>query len=194
MNKVLKVSVLAALLFGTLVSAADDSKMSLISGKNKSVIFTIDTQYQETGIKMLTEDGALVFAEEVEGESVYSKRFNLKNLKKGNYLFVIENSLKEVVYNISVTENTAKIVEQKENVKPVFRKKNGVVYMNLLNLDRKDVKINVYDSNERLLFQEIIGNEIVVEKSFNFVNAFDDSYTVVIQDGDKTYYEVVVVE
>jgi hypothetical protein len=194
MKKLFKVVVVAALFFGTVVSAADDSRLSLISGENKSLIFSVDTQFQDTSVRLFTEEGELIFLESVTGEALYSKRFNLNNLERGNYSFTVENSLKEVVYSIVVTESEASIVAEKENVKPVFRKKDGKVYMNFLNLEKENVSVQVYDSSDRILFQETISNEIVVEKSFNFVDAVADSYTVAVYDGENTYYETILVK
>ncbi|MGB5206062.1 MAG: hypothetical protein WBN63_17895, partial [Eudoraea sp.] len=65
--------------------------------------------------------------------------------------------------------------------------------LNLLNLDGKDVQIKVYDSDNRTLFSEVIENESIVTKAFNFETAIEDHYTVVVKDSKNTYYESIVV-
>lgn len=82
---------------------------------------------------------------------------------------------------------------KKENTRPVFRKKGDVVYMNLLNLDLEKVNIKVYDSERRLLFNEVIEGELVVEKAFNFKKAVEDRYTIVVKDSEGTYTEKLLV-
>ena len=68
-----------------------------------------------------------------------------------------------------------------------------MLFLNLLNLDGTDVKIKVLDGNNRTLFSEVIENESIVTKAFNFETAHEDRYTVVVKDGENTYYENIVV-
>ncbi|MDC6364284.1 MULTISPECIES: hypothetical protein [Flavobacteriaceae] len=76
---------------------------------------------------------------------------------------------------------------------PVFVKKGGKLMMNLLNLSEGAVTVKVYDSQKRLVYNETIDGQVVVEKSFNFEKAFEDEYTVVVSDKKGTYKETVVV-
>ena len=77
---------------------------------------------------------------------------------------------------------------------PVFVKKGDTLLMNLLNLSQEKVTLKVYDSEGRLVFSEKIEGEVVVEKAFNFENAFVDEYTVVVADSLGTYKEKVSVK
>ena len=117
----------------------------------------------------------------------------MNNLPQGGYFFKVEDDLKETIFAFFVEDSKIVIAEKNVNTKPVFRRKEGKVYLNLLNLDKKDVKIKVLDNNDRVLFEEIISNTSLVEKVFNFENAFDGNYTISVQDKTNSYYEVVVV-
>ena len=86
-----------------------------------------------------------------------------------------------------------KILKRIENTKPVFRLKGDRLFLNLLNLEGKDVQIKVFDSNNRTLYKEVIENETVITKAFNFESAYKDQYTVVVKEGKNTYYEDIVV-
>ncbi len=77
---------------------------------------------------------------------------------------------------------------------PVFKKKGQKLFVNLLNLDQEKVTIKVIDSEGRIVFKEVIEGDVVVEKAFNFEQAFEDNYTVVIIDNDKTFKEKVAVK
>ncbi|MGB5227426.1 MAG: hypothetical protein WBN55_04135 [Eudoraea sp.] len=91
------------------------------------------------------------------------------------------------------SKNKKTALKRSENTKPVFRKKGSRLFLNLLNLDGKDVQIKVYDSDNRTLFSEVIENESIVTKAFNFESAYEDRYTVVVKDGKNTYYDYIVV-
>jgi hypothetical protein len=66
--------------------------------------------------------------------------------------------------------------------------------MNLLNLEGNAVSLSVLDSENRVLFNQNFDGNTVVEKAFNFENALQDSYTIVVKNGKDTFYETVVVE
>lgn len=182
-----------ALMFVTATSMANDEKLSLERSKeSKSLVFEMDAQ-KETDIKLFDDANNTIYSESITATS-YSKRFNLKNLVDGRYYFTTEDALRKVTYTILVQNKDVKILSKKENVKPVFKTKDQVVYLNLLNLSKKDVKIEIYDSSNRLVFNEKRENEMIIEKALNFNKAYADQYTVVVEDSENTYYESIVVK
>ncbi len=74
---------------------------------------------------------------------------------------------------------------------PVFIKKGEKLLLNLLNLTQGTVLVKVYDSENRLVYNETIEGEVVIEKAFNFERAFEDEYTVVVVDKLGTYKETM---
>ncbi|PRX53169.1 hypothetical protein [Flagellimonas meridianipacifica] len=74
---------------------------------------------------------------------------------------------------------------------PVFVKKGDKLMLNLLNLTQGIVLLEVYDSENRLVYSEKIEGEVVVEKAFNFEKAYEDEYTVVVVDKLGTYKETM---
>lgn len=193
MKKVVRTVAMIALMFVTATSIANEEKLSLETKKeSKSLVFELDSKAQETAIRLFDAANQVLYSEDISNES-YAKKFNLMNLENGFYYFTTEDSLKKIIYTIEVDGSNVTILKRKENTKPVFRKENGMVYLNLLNLDKKDVKIEVFDSSNRLVFSEKRVNEMIIEKAFNFSKAYADNYTVVVRDSQNTYYEDIVV-
>ncbi|GLU45636.1 hypothetical protein [Allomuricauda sp. NBRC 101325] len=95
---------------------------------------------------------------------------------------------KKVVAKYEVEKNLVKV-----NLDPVFVKKGQKVMMNLLNVSQGKVLLKVYDADKRLVFDEAIDGDIVVEKAFNFEKAFKGKYTIVVVDKFGTYTDEVVV-
>lgn len=81
----------------------------------------------------------------------------------------------------------------KVNLDPVFVKKGQKVMMNLLNVSQGKVLLKVYDEQKRLVFDEAIDGEVVVEKAFNFEKAYEGKYTIVVVDKFGTYKETMEV-
>jgi len=178
-------------MFGALTASANEGKLSLVENKEShSIIYELDSHAENTVIKLVDAENNIIYSENVDVLS-YTKKFDLKNLNDGWYYFTTEDALKTIVYTIDISNSDVKIVERKEKNKPVFKKDNGMVYLNLLNLDKKDVKIEVFDSSNRLIFSEKQTDEMIIEKAFNFTKAYKDSYTVVVHYSNETYYENV---
>nr|WP_297787008.1 hypothetical protein [uncultured Allomuricauda sp.] len=95
---------------------------------------------------------------------------------------------KKTVAKYEVEKNLVKV-----NLDPVFVKKGQKVMMNLLNISQGKVLLKVYDSKNRLVFDEAIDGDVVVEKAFNFEKAFEDEYTIVVVDKFGTYKETMEV-
>ena len=80
------------------------------------------------------------------------------------------------------------------NADPVFKKKGDKLFLNLLNLDQEKVTIKILDTEGRVVFIETLEGELVIEKAFNFENAFKNKYTVLVEDNNETFTETIEVE
>ncbi|WP_276165833.1 hypothetical protein [Zobellia alginiliquefaciens] len=193
MKRVVRTAAMIALLLSTTVGFASEPKLSVVPNENvKSFVYELDSHAGRTTIKFMDEEQNIIFFETVE-KADYAKKFDLSNLKDGLYFFKSEDELSSVSYTISVKGKDIEIVDKKENSKPVFRVKEGMVFLNLLNLDSKDVEIKVFDSSNRLVFSEKRENQMVIEKAFDFTKAYEGEYTVVVRDSKETYYKEVSV-
>ncbi|MBU2973625.1 hypothetical protein [Zobellia sp. B3R18] len=193
MRKVVRTAAMIALLLTTTASIASEPKLSVVPNENvKSFVYELDAHAGRTTIKFMDAEQNVIFFETVEKEN-YAKKFDLSKLKDGLYFFKSEDDLTTISYTISVNGSNVEVIDKKENSKPVFRQKDGMVYLNLLNLDSKDVDIQVYDSSNRLVFSEKRENEMVIEKAFDFTKAYEGEYTVVVRDSKETYYKEISV-
>ncbi|MBT9189727.1 MULTISPECIES: hypothetical protein [Zobellia] len=193
MRKVVRTAAMIALLLTTTASIASEPKLSVVPNENvKSFVYELDAHAGRTTIKFMDAEQNVIFFETVEKEN-YAKKFDLSKLKDGLYFFKSEDDLTTISYTISVNGSNVEVIDKKENSKPVFRQKGGMVYLNLLNLDSKDVDIQVYDSSNRLVFSEKRENEMVIEKAFDFTKAYEGEYTVVVRDSKETYYKEISV-
>ncbi len=194
MKKVVRSIAVVALMFAAATGWAKEPKLSLTPNTEKSLNFEMDITSEQTVVSIVDTNGEIIYTERIAIGNIYAKKFDLQNLPEGDYFLEVEDSLKEVVFGFTVDDSEIMIRERKENSKPIFRKKDGRVFLNLLNLEKDVVKITVMDSEGRSLFQETIADEMLIEKTFNFKNAFEDSYTILVKSKDDTYFEYVTVE
>jgi len=193
MKTIFKLSATAGLLFTVAVGMAREPKMELISkGEVKSLVFQMDSPTSETFVKLMDDQDHIIFNDKVSSGN-YAKKFNLSALEDGHYYFSTENAIKTLVYTISIDDSELTLIDRKERTKPVFRKKEDKIFLNLLNLDGNDVDIKILDSDHRTIYAETIKDETIVEKAFNFEDAFEDTYTIIVKDKEDSYYEYVTV-
>ena len=101
---------------------------------------------------------------------------------------------KKNVNDVPYSDTEWEVLETADKGKPIFQKRGDKVYLNMLNLQGEKVVVRVFDSERRLLFKETFEDALTVEKAFNFENAFEDSYTVVVKDAESTYVEKINVK
>ena len=194
MRKVVRSIATVALMFVVATSMAKEPTLSVTSNTEKSLNFEMDAPSIKTVISIIDIDGVIIYTESVNAINDYSKKFDLKNLPEGRYFLNVEDSLRKTIFTLAIDDSTIEIDSRVENSKPVFRKAGDKVFLNLLNLEKGDVQITVYDSDNRVVFKEIITDTMLVEKAFNFETAYDDTYVVVVKNGNDTFYEDIVVK
>lgn len=194
MKTIMKFTAIVAFMLTTVVAMAKEPKLSIVSENDiKSLVFELDSQSKETTVQFIDAHDHVIYSESIS-DKVFIKKFNLKMLEDGVYYISADDAMKSIVYKISLKGDDINIVERKENAKPVFRTLGDKVFLNLLNLEKKDVEIKVYDSQNRVVYKETLRDQILVEKAFNFEKAYNDNYTLVIKDGSDIYYENIAID
>jgi len=195
MKTIFKFSAMVAFVLSTVVSTASETKSSLkASFSAKSMIFQLDGLSKKANVVFMDIDEVVLYSENVVNKKKYAKKFDLRNLKLGIYSLSMDDDLKTIKYILSVEDKNVKILSKEETYKPTFNRKEGVVYLNFLNSDSKQVSIIVMDNDSRVIFEETITDSTIVEKAFNFENAYEGNYIVVMKKGDNTYYNAVAVD
>jgi hypothetical protein len=193
MKKVIRTIAAVAIMSATASGFANEPKLET-NGVTKTLVFEWDTQLKETSLKFIDQDGYIVYSDYMVDVETYAKKFNLASLATGDYFLRVENTMKEVVYTISVTKNSINIIAKDEDLKPFYKKEEGMVYLSLLNLDKEKVRVTIFDAFGRPLFKENFEDKVLVEKVFNFNNAFEGEYNIVVKNEGKTYYETISVK
>ncbi|MRI00380.1 hypothetical protein GH721_07490 [Kriegella sp. EG-1] len=194
MKKVIRTVAAVALLFVSTSVLAKEPKL-VTDETSKSVVFEWEDNMANTSLSFIDSEGNTIYSDYVTSVEDYAKKFNLETLAVGDYYLIVDNTIREITYSIKITKKDILILGEKEKVKPVFRKEEGVVYMNYLNVSKAPVEVFVYDSaTGRKLFRETFEDEMAVAKVFNFKNAFEGEYSIVVKSDADTFYEGVSVK
>jgi hypothetical protein len=195
MKTIKKLTLSTAFLFITAFGMANKIDLRIVPAEDsKALVFKYDNLFTDATLKFIDEQGNVIFSETLEDKAEYLKRFNLNSLETGTYFLEVEDAVKETEYTILVEDTGISIENKLEKNKPVFRKKDDIVYLNLLNLGKEEVEVKVFDSSNRVVFNQVFENEELIEKAFNFKNAHVGQYRIIVKNLNDKYFDEILVD
>lgn len=195
MKKILKFSLLLAAVVLTAVQAHAgnaDFSLDLIKEEGKTVSFNLK-ETKKIDLSIYDTNDGLIYQEKVTSEENISRTYDLTALPDGIYFLKAESDLKISKYKIEVVGNKAKLSADtiSEVYKPVLVNKNGMVIVNILNLEKTPVSVTIYNSEENEVYNETLTADLYVGKIFDLTSAPSSKYTFEITYNGKTYIETV---
>lgn len=193
MKNIVKFTAVIAFMFITVAGMAREPKLNLLTnGNSKSVVLTMKASANGVELRLMDADQNSIYTERMS-EGLFSKKLNFKDLENGTYYLSADDNLIKYMYTIVLENNDVKIIESDEDVKPFFRKTDKMILMNYLNLNKNVLSIKIYDTEGRTVFSQYVSDEMIVEKAFNFTDAYSGAYTLLVKSAGKTYTEEFVV-
>lgn len=195
MKKILKFSLVLAAVVLTAVQAHAgnaDFSLDLIKEEGKTVSFNLK-ETKKIDLSIYDTNDGLIYQEKVTSEENISRTYDLTALPDGIYFLKAESDLKISKYKIEVVGNKAKLSADaiSEVYKPVLVNKNGMVTVNILNLEKTPVSVAIYNSEETEVYNETLTADLYVGKIFDLTSAPSSKYTFEITYNGKTYIETV---
>jgi hypothetical protein len=169
-----------------------DFSLDLIKEEGKTVSFNLK-ETKKIALSIYDTNDGLIYQEKVTSEDNISRTYDLSALPDGIYFLKAESDLKILKYKIEVTGNKAKLSADaiSEVYKPVLVNKNGMVTINILNLEKAPVTIAIYNSEENEVYSETLTAELYVGKTFDLTGAPSSKYLFEITYNGKTHIETV---
>ena len=195
MKKILKFSLVLAAVVLTAVQAHagnTDFSLDLIKEEGKTVSFSLK-EIKKIDLSIYDTNDSLIYQEKVTSEDNINRTYDLTALPDGIYFLKAESNLKISKYKIEVVGNKAKLSADaiSEVYKPVLVNKNGMVTVNILNLEKTPVSVAIYNSEETEVYNETLTADLYVGKIFDLTSAPSSKYTFEIAYNGKTYIETV---
>ena len=150
--------------------------------------FTVN-QIEKMDLSIYDTEGKMIHSENVDSQKSINRTYDLKALPEGTYFLEAESDTKVSRYEISVLGETASLSGDavSEVFKPVFAYKNGLLWVNILNLDNSPVNIKIYDNEYNEIYDSAFLTGQNVAKVFDINNFQNEEYTFVVTDNDKTF-------
>jgi len=108
MKKILKLSLVCAVLFTGMSTYAidgnEDFALHVLKGNGKVVTFALN-QVKKASLTIYDTDGSVLYYENATGKDGILRTFNFEQFPKGTYILEVEDSVKKVQHEITITEN-----------------------------------------------------------------------------------------
>ncbi|WP_264551672.1 T9SS type A sorting domain-containing protein [Flavobacterium sp. N2038] len=111
MKKILKLSLVCAVLFTGISSYAidgkiDDLNLHVLKGNGKLITFALN-QTKKASLSIYDKQGNLIYSENASGKDGILRSFSLEEFPEGIYFLEIEDSTKKVRYEITINDETS---------------------------------------------------------------------------------------
>ena len=109
MKKILKLSLVCAVLFTGMSTYAidgnEDFNLHVLKTNGKLITFALN-QVKKVSLAIYDKDGELLYAENASGKDGILRTFNLEQFPEGTYYLEVEDNVKKVTHEITITDQT----------------------------------------------------------------------------------------
>jgi hypothetical protein len=195
MKKIVKFSLMLAAAALTSVEAHAgnaDFSLDLKKEEGKTVSFTL-RETKKVDLSIYDTSDNLIYQENVTSDDNINRTYDLTAFPDGVYYLQAESDLKIAKYKIEVIGKVAKLSADaiSEVYKPVLINKNGIIKLNILNLNKALVTVKIYNSNDIELYNETLTAELNVGKIFDLSKVQGNKCTFMITYNGTTFVETV---
>ncbi|MET4138192.1 hypothetical protein [Pedobacter sp. UYP1] len=194
MKNLLKISLIAAILFTSVNTYAnnDDLALKVNSVERKTIRLSIN-ETQDMKVTFYGLNDEILYEKKGHELSGSSKTYDLTDFPDGNYIMKLETGLKSVEYQINIENNKASLstASNKEAFKPVLTKKDGVITLNLDYTNKAPVEIVIFDEFNNQLYTDIYNDSAKLVRKFNIGKALSSKLTFVITSKDQAFNSTI---
>ncbi len=190
MKRILCGLAVALLLLNT-AAAEDLTPIFKVEGNN--LYLSLEGAAAPTSVRIQDPAGFAWIEEKVAASGSFKKVFDLARLPQGNYHLIIESATEEIVQPITAsgTELFLNESERTAYFRADLRQQRDQVRLSLQNPTRSAVRFYVLSAKGRMVHQESIEGEPVIDRSFDLKHLPAGRYTAIVDNGHETFTQVV---
>lgn len=180
------------LLLNTSNVLANNSKpeLKILNSERKIITLNAGNLEQTTlTIRVFDKEGVNLLREDVAINNNLSKAYNFSKLPNGTYEVEIEDLTSIRNYVVIINKENFNIIEngEKEIYKPIVNTVNKSVSVNLLNLEREDIVLSIFNRAGEKVYSEQIKQTAAIHKKYDLSVLPTGKYSVSINSKTKSF-------
>jgi hypothetical protein len=186
-TKILVVVVLVVVLAAK-AFAGSAPKVSLVPVETYRATISIENiSNLPTTLHIEDANGNVVYYKEssIVGET-YSKLFDFRNLRSGDYKIIAKNKEGEFEFPFNVEDRKIIVSNSTADVAPYFEVKDGILKLSMLNHLNENVVLN-FINESGVFFTKSLGNEFSITAGFNVNQLERGDYAVEVKSGKQSF-------
>ncbi len=197
MKNLLKISLLAGILFTSSVVLANDDNFSLkVTGeKGKSISFLI-AEAQDVNLSIVGMNEEVIFEQKIHALKPSTKIYNLEAFPDGSYMVKLESETQLVEYLVTI-ENGKTLVSEAvttELFKPVLTKEKGAIILNMENVPNAPIEIKVLNEYNDELYSKVFKSNDKFVKKFNIDKTDAKELTFVVKAANQEFVKTITIK
>ncbi|MDN3621038.1 hypothetical protein QWY81_16345 [Polaribacter undariae] len=188
MKTIIKTILVVTLMFGTLISYANDNKESTNAVAVKRVKVEYKAVKKGNALTIKNEYGITIYKQVLQSSGNYTKTFDLTNLEDGLYTTELEKDFEIIVKKLEVKNGFVTFYKDENEIifKPVIRTEGNLVMISKIEFEEKPLNVTLYYQNNIILSDEVSG-EKVLNRVYKLSEFEKGTYKVVVNTNDRTY-------
>ena len=181
--------VMIATLAASVAMASGNLKVNLASNDSEAALVEIsNAKMVNYEIELTDEVGNQLYSMETEApRSELKKRYDFSNLEDGTYWYSVKIDKEEVRKRLTIENGTVEVNDIRKTVEPYFHQDGDMIKLSFLNFENENIKMYVYDENNRLLTEADLGNGFSIHKGVNLADLNPGTYDLVLANDYEVF-------
>ena len=178
-----------ATLAASVAMASGNLKVNLASNDSEAALVEIsNAKMVNYEIELTDEVGNQLYSMETEApRSELKKRYDFSNLEDGTYWYSVKIDKEEVRKRLTIENGTVEVNDIRKTVEPYFHQDGDMIKLSFLNFENENIKMYVYDENNRLLTEADLGNGFSIHKGVNLADLNPGTYDLVLANDYEVF-------
>ena len=184
----IKKIILVALMFGTLITNANDKDNTNSKEAKRTVKVEFNNVKKGQTLTIKNANGLTVYNNDIQNSGDYSRTFDFSALENGIYSAELNKDFEIIIKQFYVENGLVTFLNNKNEkiFKPVVRTENNLLYVSKIAFNKEPLKVVIYFNNEVVLSNTIQG-ENILKRIYKLSEKKSGNYKVVINSDDRTY-------
>ncbi|QXP63355.1 hypothetical protein [Polaribacter sp. HaHaR_3_91] len=184
----IKKIILVALMFGTLITNANEKDNSNYKEAKKTVKVEFNNVKKGQTLTIKNSNGLTVYNNEIQNSGDYSKTFDFSALENGIYSAELNKDFEIVIKQFNLENGLVTFLNNKDEkiFKPIIRTEGELLLISKINFNNEPLKVTLYYNNEAVLSETISGDKLL-QRVYKLSEKEVGAYKVVVSSDERTY-------